>query len=108
MTAVWTLVSVLLCAAGSLFIVAGSTGLLRCPDVYTRLHALTKADNLGLGLISLGIAMQADSGMIAFKVLLIWVLALVASTTSCNLIAHAAMRGGIQPWRSSAENERTA
>ena len=48
-------------AAGAFFFLAGTVGLLRFPDSLTRLHALTKADNLGLGLIVLGLLPQADS-----------------------------------------------
>jgi multicomponent Na+:H+ antiporter subunit G len=86
-----------LCIAGALFFVAGTLGLLRFPDVYTRLHALTKADNLGLGLIAMGIAIQASSWMVGLKVILIWGLALLASATACNLIANAAIRAKIRP-----------
>jgi len=84
--------------AGGLFFFAGTVGLLRFPDVYSRLHALTKADNLGLGLIILGCALQADSWQIICKLLMIWLLALVASTTSCHLVAQAALRMRIEPW----------
>jgi multicomponent Na+:H+ antiporter subunit G len=95
----WELLSIVLCIAGTAFFVAGATGLLRFPDVYTRLHALTKADNLGLGLIALGIALRASSWIIACKVILIWALAMLASTTACNLIANAAVRGNVRPWQ---------
>ena len=44
------LLSTVLLIAGGVFFLAGTLGLLRFPDVYTRLHALTKADNVGLGL----------------------------------------------------------
>jgi multicomponent Na+:H+ antiporter subunit G len=54
-------ISLALLAVGAFFFLAGSTGVLRFPDVYTRLHALTKADNLGLGFVVLGLALQADS-----------------------------------------------
>ena len=64
----------LLLAAGAFFFFAGTVGLLRFPDVYTRLHALTKADNVGLGLMMLGLALQADSWAVAGKLLLIWLL----------------------------------
>jgi hypothetical protein len=43
-----------------IFFIGGTVGLLRFPDVHSRLHALTKADNLGLGLISMGLVVQAD------------------------------------------------
>ena len=53
--------SLLLLLIGSFFFLAGTLGLLRFPDVYTRLHALTKADNIGLGFIIFGLSLQADS-----------------------------------------------
>lgn len=92
-------IGALFCIAGALFFLAGTIGLLRFPDVYTRLHALTKADNLGLGLIAVGIAIQAPSWMVGLKVILIWGLALLASSTACNLIANAAVRGKVRPWQ---------
>lgn len=55
----WT--SGLLLVTGAGFYLAGTVGLMRFPDVYTRLHALTKADNLGLGFVVLGLALQAGS-----------------------------------------------
>lgn len=74
------------------FFIASTLGLLRFPDVYTRLHALTKADNVGLGLICIGLALQADTLAVALKILLIWVLILMASSISATLIAGAAQR----------------
>ena len=47
-------------SAGAFFFLAGTVGLLRFPDSLTRLHALTKVDNLGLGLVVLGLLPQAD------------------------------------------------
>ena len=92
------IVSVALCLAGAMFFVAGSVGLLRFPDVYARLHALAKADNVGLGLIAVGVALQAESWLTALKILIIWLLALIASATACNLIANSAVRRRIPPW----------
>ena len=54
----WTVLAV---GAGVFFFFAGTVGLLRFPDTLTRLHALTKADNLGLGLVVLGLVLQAGS-----------------------------------------------
>ncbi len=80
--------------AGALFIFAGTVGLLRFPDVFSRLHALTKVDNLGLGLIVAGLALHNGSLAIALKLLLIWVLAILAATTAAYLIANAGSRRG--------------
>lgn len=85
--------TIALLVAGAFFIFAGTVGLLRFPDVYTRLHALTKADNMGLGLIVAGLMVQADSITLAVKLFVIWVLALVAAGTNGYLIANQAQRG---------------
>lgn len=81
------------------FFIASTLGLLRFPDVYARLHALTKADNVGLGLICLGLAVQASSVAVALKIALIWGLILLASSTGATLIASSALRHGSAPRR---------
>lgn len=81
----------LLAGLGVVFFIGGTVGLLRFPDVHSRLHALTKADNLGLGLISLGLVLQADSIAVALKVILVWLLAMLAAATVTQLIARTAM-----------------
>lgn len=78
--------------AGGFFFLAGTAGLLRFPDTFSRLHALTKADNLGLGLVVLGLAIYGGSLLAAIKLLVIWLLVLVSSSTVCYLIASAKMR----------------
>jgi multicomponent Na+:H+ antiporter subunit G len=75
--------------AGCVFYAAGSVGMLRFPDVLTRLHATTKADNLGLGLVLAGLALEFGSVFMAVKLLLIWVLVLVSSSAACHIIARA-------------------
>lgn len=86
------LLSSTLIGAGVLFFLAGSIGLLRLPDLYSRLHALTKADNLGLGLMVVGLALRAPSLAGALKLLLIWLLVLAGSAASAHLIARHARR----------------
>jgi multicomponent Na+:H+ antiporter subunit G len=91
--------SVLLLLGGAGFFLAGTVGLLRFPDVYSRLHALTKADNVGLGLVVLGLALRAESLAGAAKLLLIWLLVMLASATACHLIARSSLERGIEPWQ---------
>ena len=78
--------------AGALFFFAGTVGLLRFPGPFARLHALTKADNAGLGLIALGLAFQAGSGWEAAKIALVWFLAMFSATVSAHLIARYTLR----------------
>lgn len=75
---------------GLVFFLAGTVGLLRFPDTHSRLHALTKADNLGLGLIVLGLLFQAGSLMVIGKLLLVYALALLAAGITAQLLAEAA------------------
>ncbi|HOW65318.1 MAG TPA: monovalent cation/H(+) antiporter subunit G [Candidatus Paceibacterota bacterium] len=88
----------LLLVAGLFFFVAGTVGLLRFPDLYSRLHALTKADNVGLGLTVLALMFQAESWPEVFKLGLIWLMVLAASATVCFLIGNEAYRRGMKPW----------
>jgi len=93
------IISKLLIISGAFFFLAGTVGLLRFPDVYTRLHALTKVDNLGLGFIIAGLLLTSDSLTYAIKLLVIWLLILLSGASICYLIASAALRSKILPWR---------
>jgi multicomponent Na+:H+ antiporter subunit G len=81
-------------SAGAFFFLAGSVGLLRFPDALSRLHALTKADNLGLGLVILGVLPRAGGLLAALKLVFVWLLVLFASAMVSQLIARVARRGG--------------
>ena len=98
MTAIDYLSAVLL-VCGGIFFLAGTVGMLRFPDVYTRLHALTKADNVGLGLVVSGLAIQAESWAAAGKLLLIWVMVVFAGASVSYLNADRALQRGVQPWK---------
>jgi multicomponent Na+:H+ antiporter subunit G len=87
------LFSIAAISAGTFFFFAGTVGLLRFPDSLTRLHALTKADNLGLGLIALGLIPRADSALSALKLIVIWVLVLLSGGSTSQLIGRALRRG---------------
>jgi multicomponent Na+:H+ antiporter subunit G len=84
--------SVIFLTIGAVFFLAGTVGLLRFPDVYTRLHALTKIDNLGLGFTVLGLLFRVESAAEALKLVLIWGLALAAGATLAYLIAGGALK----------------
>lgn len=81
----WTLTAV---SAGAVFFLAGTVGLLRFPDSLTRLHALTKADNLGLGLVVLGLLPQAGGILSALKLIVIWLLVMLSGASVSQLIAR--------------------
>jgi multicomponent Na+:H+ antiporter subunit G len=81
---IWTVIFLLI---GGCFFFAGTVGLMRFPDVHSRLHALSKADNLGLGFIAIGLMAQAESVVAGLKILIVWLIALLASALTCYLVA---------------------
>ena len=87
----WSIVAV---SAGVFFFLAGTVGFLRFPDTLTRLHALTKADNLGLGLVVLGLLPRVSSPLAGLKLVCVWLLVLLAGAIASQLIARTAHRSG--------------
>ena len=88
------IMTVVCVSAGAFFFLAGTIGLLRFPDTLTRLHALTKADNLGLGFVVLGLLPQVGGLRDGLKLISIWILALLAGATVSQLIARTVRQSG--------------
>ncbi len=89
--------SIVAIVAGAFFYLAGTVGLLRFPDAYSRLHALTKADNLGLVLVVIGLLPQVDSVLMGLKLLLVWLLVMLSSAAVSQLIARSVRRKETRP-----------
>jgi multicomponent Na+:H+ antiporter subunit G len=94
MSLILDVISIIAIGAGAFFFFAGTVGLLRFPDALARLHALTKADNLGLGLVVLGLLPRAGSLLYALKLVAIWGLVQLAGATVAQLIGRAVRRKG--------------
>ena len=94
MSALRDITTVVLVSAGAFFFLAGTVGLLRFPDPLTRLHALSKADNLGLGLIVVGLLPQAEGNLPGLKLVAVWLLAQLAGAAATRLVARAARHPG--------------
>lgn len=86
--------TIVVVSAGAFFFLAGTVGLIRFPDTLTRLHALTKVDNLGLGLVVLGLLPQANGPMGALKLVSVWLLVQLSGAIVTQLIAGAVRRHG--------------
>lgn len=92
MKLVFDLFSIAAIGAGAVFYLAGTVGLLRFPDAFTRLHALTKADNLGLALVVIGLLPQVGGLLTALKLVLVWLLVILSGSAVSQLIARSARR----------------
>ncbi len=90
------LFTIIAVSLGAIFFLAGTVGLLRFPDTLSRLHALTNADNLGLGLVVLGLLPQVSTPLVAIGLIAVWLLVLLSSATVGQLMA-----GAVRPpdWR---------
>lgn len=89
---------------GAAFFFAGTAGLLRFPDLYTRLHVLAKVDNVALGFTVLGLLPRANSFSEALGLVLVWLLSLAASAVVGFVIARRASAHGIVPWQADKEH----
>jgi multicomponent Na+:H+ antiporter subunit G len=88
------ILTVVAISAGAFFFMAGTIGLLRFPDTLTRLHALTKVDNLGLGLIVLGLLPHAGGTLSALKLVGVWLLVQLSGAIATQLIAGRVRQDG--------------
>jgi multicomponent Na+:H+ antiporter subunit G len=89
---------------GGLFIVVGLTlmaggtlGLLRFPDLYTRVHAVRVADGPGAVIVILGLAVVCGDGAVALRLVLLAALVAALGPTLAHLTANAAHAGGLAP-----------
>lgn len=92
-------------AAGGIFGLLAAVGVLRLPDLYTRMHAASKAGLVGSGLTFVGIAIvSADSAIILRALLGILFLALT-TPVSAHLLARAAIKAGLTPFNTESSKK---
>ncbi len=87
-----------LLAGGALFGLVSGLGMLRLPDFYTRLHAASLSDTAAAALIAVGLMLQAPSGLVAVKLLLILAFLFFTSPAAAHALARAAWGDGLKPW----------
>jgi multicomponent Na+:H+ antiporter subunit G len=85
--------------AGLFFHTVAAVGVLRMPDFYTRLHAVSKAETLGVLFTLAALAVSAGLTVTALKVVLVAVFLFLANPTSTHALARGALRVGMKAWR---------
>ncbi len=97
---------------GLFFMLVGTFGMLRMPDVYTRLHAAGMTDTMGAGLLILGMGIHTVAGIlqgetgywfVLVRLFFIYTFLLLTSPIATHALARAGLAGGVEPW----SNERT-
>ncbi|MDX1495606.1 MAG: monovalent cation/H(+) antiporter subunit G [Longimicrobiales bacterium] len=101
-------------ALGLFFMLVGAYGILRLPDVYTRLHAAGMTDTMGAGFLLLGMALQTvgdiahgetSYGFVLIRLVFIYVFLLFTSPIACHALARAGIASGVKPWSDEREGE---
>ena len=91
--------------AGALFGLLAAVGVLRLPDLYTRLHAASKAGLVGAGLILCAVAVVSFDGPVLLRAVLGLLFLLLSTPVSAHLLARAALRSGLRPASVTKLNE---
>lgn len=84
-------------ASGGFFCIVGAAGMIRMPDFYTRMHAASVIETLGVGLLLAGLMLQAGLTLVTVKLAIIGLLVLFASPTASHALANAALARGLEP-----------
>ncbi len=83
--------------AGGLFMIVGAIGLLRMPDVFTRMHATAVSDTLGAGLILVGLMLISGLTLVTVKLFFLILFFGLTSPVATHAVARAALHAGVKP-----------
>ncbi len=92
--------------AGTMFLLLGSIGLIRLPDFYTRAHAATKPDTLGLILVLLGLAVRQGADLNSAKLILVTFIVAIANPAAAHALGRSALRARLEPGISDERAEQ--
>ena len=87
----------LLLAGGGFFVLVGGVGVMRMPDLYTRIHAASVTETLGTMLILIGLMLHSGWDLSTFKLLAILVFLLFTGPVSSYALGNTALLGGLKP-----------
>jgi multicomponent Na+:H+ antiporter subunit G len=97
-----TILAGLLMVGGTAFMLIAAIGLLRLPDLYTRMHAVTKAGTLGIGLTLISAAVAFGDVSVTTRSLVALLFVLLTAPVSAHMIGRAGYLGGVAMWEGTA------
>ena len=92
---------------GSFFTIVGAVGLLRMPEVFTRMHAASVTDTLGVGFLILGMGLQAGFSLVTLKLVFLLGLFFFTGPVVTHALAQACLHEKIQPMLAEDRRGRT-
>jgi multicomponent Na+:H+ antiporter subunit G len=90
--------AIIFLSAGSAFLVLGSIGVVRFPDFYSRTHAMSKPDTMGVILTLMGLALLNGWNLDSIKLVLIVIFVAISNSSTTHALGRAALRTGLKPW----------
>ncbi|MCC4832515.1 monovalent cation/H(+) antiporter subunit G [Shewanella sp. 1_MG-2023] len=90
---------------GCFLCLSGGVGMLRFPDFYTRMHAVSVTDTLGACLVLFGLMLQSPNGLVLIKLILILLCTLFINPSASHALAKAALRNGLLPLEGKPDNQ---
>lgn len=88
----WVLLTV-----GSVFVVIGAIGIVRMPDIYTRLHAASLIETIGAGAILIGLMLQAGLTLVTLKLVMVLLVFIFTAPVATHAVAQAALHQEVKP-----------
>lgn len=97
MAVILEVASWILIVAGSAFVVIGAVGMVRLPDLFTRMQAASLIDTVGAGLLLTGFMLQAGIGLVLLKLVVLLALFFFIGPMVSHALAQAALHAGVKP-----------
>ncbi len=94
-----SIVGTVLMSAGIALMAITALGLVRLPDFFSRVHAVSKSETLGIALVLLGLILHDGATLVSLKLVLIVVFVAIANPVGAHVLTRAAVRTGLMPWR---------
>lgn len=98
-----TVIGAILIITGAVFMLFGSIGVVRLPDFYSRTHAATNVDTLGIFLFVIGLAVKEGATLTTAKLVLVACFILLVNPVGTHALASSALVQGLKPWRRSKD-----
>lgn len=105
MVMILSVLIVLLAAVGVFFAFVAAVGVLRLPDVYSRSHAVTKADTLGVGCSIFAVALYFGTPGEVFRAVVLLMFVYYTNPTAAHAITRSAYSRGVEVWTADSEED---
>lgn len=103
MTEFLNIVSIILVTLGIVFMFVGSVGIVRLPDFYSRTHAVSKSDTLGIIFVILGLVVYEGATQSSLKLILVILFIALSNPVGTHALARAALKKGLNPFYTDDE-----